>query len=36
MKPETAALFRKSRDFLAKAQDLLDAHQWPDEAGRAA
>ncbi len=36
MKPETAAFFRKSRDFLAKAQDLLDAHQWPDEAGRAA
>ena len=26
----------KSREFLAKAQDLLDAHHWPDEAGRAA
>lgn len=36
MKPEAASFLRKSRDFLAKAQDLLDAHQWPDEAGRAA
>ena len=26
----------KSREFLAKSQDLLDAHRWPDEAGRAA
>src|SRR5262245_6385446 len=36
MKPETAAFLQKSREFLAKAQDLLDAHHWPDEAGRAA
>jgi uncharacterized protein (UPF0332 family) len=36
MKPETAAFLRKSRESLAKAQDLLDAHHWPDEAGRAA
>jgi uncharacterized protein (UPF0332 family) len=36
MKPETAAFLRKSREFLAKAQELLDAHHWPDEAGRAA
>jgi uncharacterized protein (UPF0332 family) len=27
---------QKSHEFLAKAQDLLDAHHWPDEAGRAA
>lgn len=26
----------KSREFLAKGQELLDAHHWPDEAGRAA
>jgi uncharacterized protein (UPF0332 family) len=36
MKPETAAFLRKSRELLAKAQDLVDAHHWPDEAGRAA
>jgi uncharacterized protein (UPF0332 family) len=36
VKPETAAFLQKSREFLAKAQDLLDAHHWPDEAGRAA
>lgn len=36
MKPETAAFLRKSHEFLAKAQDLLGAHHWPDEAGRAA
>jgi uncharacterized protein (UPF0332 family) len=36
MNPEAAAFLRKSREFLAKAQDLLDAHRWPDEAGRAA
>ncbi len=36
MKPETTAFLRKSREFLVKAQDLLDAHRWPDEAGRAA
>jgi uncharacterized protein (UPF0332 family) len=36
LKPESAAFFTKAREFLAKAQDLLDAHHWPDEAGRAA
>ena len=36
MKPQSAAFLQKSREFLAKAQDLLDAHHWPDEAGRAA
>lgn len=35
MKPETTAFLEKAREFLAKAQDLLDAHHWPDEAGRA-
>jgi uncharacterized protein (UPF0332 family) len=36
VKPQTAAFLAKSREFLDKAQDLFDAHQWPDEAGRAA
>ncbi|HXY58942.1 MAG TPA: HEPN domain-containing protein [Methylocystis sp.] len=36
MKPETALFFRKSHEFLTKAQELLDAHHWSDEAGRAA
>ena len=36
MTPEAAAFLEKSREFLAKAQDLFDAHHWPDEAGRAA
>ncbi|MCI0598876.1 MAG: HEPN domain-containing protein [Beijerinckiaceae bacterium] len=36
MKAESAAFLRKSHEFLVKAQDLLDAHHWPDEAGRAA
>jgi uncharacterized protein (UPF0332 family) len=36
MKPETAAFLAKSREFLDKAQELFDAHHWPDEAGRAA
>jgi len=36
VKPQTAKFLEKSRAFLAKAQDLLDAHHWPDEAGRAA
>jgi uncharacterized protein (UPF0332 family) len=36
VKPQSAAFLGKSREFLAKAQDLLDAHHWPDEAGRAA
>ena len=36
MKPQTAAFLEKSREFLEKAQGLLDAHHWPDEAGRAA
>jgi|SRR5208283_1904054 len=35
MKPETTAFLQKAREFLAKAQDLFDAHHWPDEAGRA-
>jgi uncharacterized protein (UPF0332 family) len=36
VKPQSAAFLRKSREFLAKAEALLDAHHWPDEAGRAA
>jgi len=36
VKPQSAAFLEKSRQFLAKAQELLDAHLWPDEAGRAA
>ena len=36
MKPQSAAFLQKSREFLTKAHDLLDAHHWPDEAGRAA
>lgn len=36
MKSATGAFLAKSREFLAKAQELLDAHHWPDEAGRAA
>ncbi len=36
MKPQSAAFLDKSREFISKAQDLLDAHRWPDEAGRAA
>jgi uncharacterized protein (UPF0332 family) len=36
VKPQTIAFLQKSREFLDKAQVLLDAHQWPDEAGRAA
>ena len=36
MKPQTTAFLAKSHEFLNKAQDLLDAHRWPDEAGRAA
>jgi uncharacterized protein (UPF0332 family) len=35
LKPQSAAFLEKSREFLAKAQDLLDAHHWPDEAGLA-
>ena len=35
MKPESAAYLWKSREFLAKTQDILDS-RWPDEAGRAA
>ena len=35
MKPESAAFLEKSREFLIKAQGMLD-NQWPDEAGRAA
>jgi uncharacterized protein (UPF0332 family) len=33
--PETADYLAKAREFLAKAQDML-AHDWPDEAARAA
>jgi uncharacterized protein (UPF0332 family) len=36
LKPQSAAFLEKSREFLAKSQDLFDAHHWPDEAGRAA
>jgi uncharacterized protein (UPF0332 family) len=36
VKPQSAAFLEKSRQFLAKAQELLDSHRWPDEAGRAA
>ena len=36
MKPQTTAFLAKSREFLNKAEDLHDAHRWPDEAGRAA
>jgi uncharacterized protein (UPF0332 family) len=36
VKPQVAAFLAKSREFLEKAQSLLDAHHWPDEAGRAA
>src|SRR5438876_11261280 len=36
MKAETVAFLAKSREFLDKAQELFDAHHWPDEAGRAA
>jgi hypothetical protein len=35
VKPQSAAFLEKSRQFLAKAQELLDAHRWPDEASRA-
>ena len=35
MKPESAAFIEKSREFLVKAQGMLN-NQWPDEAGRAA
>ena len=35
MKSETAAFFQKPREFLDKAQGMLDI-DWPDEAGRAA
>jgi uncharacterized protein (UPF0332 family) len=33
--PEAAAFLDKAREFLAKAETML-AHEWPDEAGRAA
>jgi uncharacterized protein (UPF0332 family) len=36
VKPQTAAFLAKSREILDKAHDLLGAHHWPDEAGRAA
>jgi len=36
VKPQTTAFLAKSREFLNKAEDLHDAHRWPDEAGRAA
>lgn len=34
MKPEAAEFLRKGREFLPKAEGMLD--RWPDEAGRAA
>jgi uncharacterized protein (UPF0332 family) len=36
VKAQTGAYLDKSREFLDKAQELFDAHHWPDEAGRAA
>ncbi len=36
MTPQSAAFLEKSRQFLSKAQDLFDAHHWPDEVGRTA
>jgi uncharacterized protein (UPF0332 family) len=36
VKPESAAYLEKAHQFLAKAQELLDAHRLPDGAGRAA
>jgi len=36
VKPQTAAYLEKAHAFLDKARGLLDAHHWPDEAGRAA
>jgi uncharacterized protein (UPF0332 family) len=36
VKEQSSAFLEKARSFLAKAQDLLDMHHWPDEAGRAA
>lgn len=36
MKPQSAAFLAKAHEFLNKAQELFDAHHWPDEAGRAA
>lgn len=34
MKPETMAFLRKAREFVAKAEGMIE--KWPDEAGRAA
>src|SRR5262245_46194179 len=36
MRPEAAAFLQKADNCLAKGQELLEAHHWPDEAGRAA
>lgn len=36
MTPESAAFLQKAREFLSKAQELSEAHHWPDEAGRTA
>jgi uncharacterized protein (UPF0332 family) len=36
VKEHSSAFLEKARSFLAKAQDLLDMHHWPDEAGRVA
>jgi hypothetical protein len=30
VKPQAAAFREKSREFLAKAQGLLDAYHWPE------
>jgi uncharacterized protein (UPF0332 family) len=36
VKPQSAAFLKKSREFLGKAQALLDDNHWPEDAGRAA
>jgi uncharacterized protein (UPF0332 family) len=36
VRPQSASFLNKAREFLTKSQDLLEAHRWPDEAGRAA
>jgi uncharacterized protein (UPF0332 family) len=36
VKPQSAAFLKKSREFLGKAQELLDDKHWPEDAGRAA
>jgi uncharacterized protein (UPF0332 family) len=36
VKPQVAAFLAKAHEFLEKAQGMLNAHHWADEAGRAA